>query len=255
MADDPAQAAADAANAAAQAAGHATAGVAEEVVGEVAAEVAAIDWSVWRAGFAGGDWPQQADVLELCRALHPGTSAVLIGLGLVYLTFGYAIFKYLVTLNAILIGVWLGVLAGNTFEQPVPGAVVGGLLAAALTWPMLRWAVAVLGAALGFAVGVSFWTGTGFEPRYAAAGGLIGAVTLGLTSFIAYRLSVVWFLALQGAVMLVLGLLGTFFQFGATGPAVGDALANQPLILPIALLVPLVFGLMYQRQPAAAAVE
>jgi hypothetical protein len=218
------------------------------VPADVAAEAEAAVGSAgrWLDGFMGGDWPGQADVLTLAGSMHAGVAALLIVLGVVYLLFGYTAFKWFVILNAIAAGIWLGVVVGGTFEQPIPGAVVGGLAAGAATWPALRWAVCLLGGVLGFVIGVAVWNGTGHEPTYALAGGLIGAVFLGMLSLVLYRTSLVLFMSVQGAVMLVLGILGMTLQHEGAASATVKALTDQPLILPIALLVPLVVGLMYQ---------
>lgn len=220
------------------------AGATEEAV--AANEAIAADMSQLFSGISLSQWPQQMDMLAWAQDMHGGTAALLAVFGALYLSFGYYVFKYLVTLNAIVLGIWAGVLVGKTVNQPMPSAIVGGLVAAALTWPLLKYAVAVLGGIFGFMLGVTIWNACGYEPTYATAGGLIGLVFLGMISFILFRTSVILFMSIQGSVMLVFGLLGLAFKYESLGTPLHDTLSQQNFILPITLLVPFVFGLLYQ---------
>ena len=60
-----------------------------------------------------GHWPEQGDLLQWCQTMGPGTAAVLVLAGIVYLVFGVQIFKALVTLNAACVGIWLGGFIGK----------------------------------------------------------------------------------------------------------------------------------------------
>ncbi|MEM8875103.1 MAG: hypothetical protein AAGD32_12705 [Planctomycetota bacterium] len=196
--------------------------------------------------FSWTEWPAQMDLLNWTQSMHAGVATAIAIVGALYLATGSYLYKYLVTLNAIAIGIWGGVLVGNSVGQPMPAAIVGGLVAAALTWPMLKYAVAVVGGILGFTLGVTVWNASGYEPTYATAGGLIGMIFLGMMSLILFRTSVVLFMSIQGSVMLVFGLLGLAFKNGSIAGPLQTTLAEQHLILPITLLVPFVFGLLYQ---------
>ena len=54
-------------------------------------------------------WPVQNDILSICQHMGPGLAAFLLILGVVYLMFGYNIYKALIMLNAAVLGAsdWL----------------------------------------------------------------------------------------------------------------------------------------------------
>ena len=59
----------------------------------------------------------------------------------------------LVTINASILGAYLGALIGEKAGNSVAGAMVGGFSAAALTWPTLKYAVAIMGGLFGLLFG------------------------------------------------------------------------------------------------------
>src|SRR6476646_9578485 len=51
-------------------------------------------------------WPLQGDLLAWCHTMGPGIAVLLIIGGIIYLLFGYHIFKALVTLNSAILGAY-----------------------------------------------------------------------------------------------------------------------------------------------------
>src|SRR5688500_7792744 len=96
-------------------------------------------------------WPGQMDLLQWTQKLGAGMATMLILLGIVYLMFGFYLFKGLVIMNAACVGAWLGVLVGDKSGSAVPCAVLGAFIAAAVAIPLMKWAVAVHGGLLGAA--------------------------------------------------------------------------------------------------------
>src|SRR4051794_16456186 len=90
-------------------------------------------------------WPAQGDLLTWCQHMTPGAAALLVIGGIIYIGFGSYLYKALVTLNAALVGAYVGALIGQKTGATVPGAMLGGFTAAANTWPMMKWAVAAMG--------------------------------------------------------------------------------------------------------------
>jgi hypothetical protein len=76
---------------------------------------------------------------------------------------------------------------------------------------------------------------------------MTGIVALGLLSFILFRGSVMMFMSLQGSLMLVLGLLGLVYKHEQIAPSLTQALAMQPYLLPAAILIPALIGIVYQH--------
>ena len=194
-------------------------------------------------------WPAQADLVSWCQQLGPGMAALLVLLGLIYLLFGYNIFKLLVAFNAAVIGGLLGAeIADRTHTaMVVPTIVSVAFIAVIITLPLMKWAVAVLGGLFGAALGAGLWRTFGQDPHFMWAGAAIGLVLFGLLSFIVFRGCVMTYMSLQGATMLIVGLLGLVFKYNELEPRVSQGMMLRPFLLPMAILIPTVLGVMFQQ--------
>ncbi len=193
-------------------------------------------------------WPDRYELLGFCRESDSILAAVLLFLGIIYSAFGYTIFKLAVTLNVAGLGVWAGWFVGKQFDARLPAMVIGGVLFAALAWPAMRFAVAVCGGLVGFVIGVAIWRSLGMADNYAAAGGAIGAVFLFMLSFSLFKVTILTFTAIQGAVMLLAGLLGLLLKYPPVDEPVSQWLVEQPALLPITLLSLSLVALLFQQQ-------
>src|SRR5207253_2594914 len=131
-------------------------------------------------------WPATVDVLAWCQTMAPGTAALLVGVGIVYLMFGYYSFKALIMLNAAVFGAAVGAYFGARGNAEVAGALMGAFIAAAITWPLMKFAVAIMGGLVGAALGASIWRACGLDPQFAWAGGMSGLIFFGMLSFILF---------------------------------------------------------------------
>ncbi len=192
-------------------------------------------------------WPGQGDLIQWWQTMGPAEAVVLVLLGLVYLLFGYWAFKWLVTLNAAVAGAYVGALIGQKGGNSVAGACIGGFLSAAIAWPLMNYAVALMGGVFGAALGASMWRTAGLEPHLAWAGALCGLIGFGLLSFIVFRASVIMYTSLQGSVMLIFGVLGLIYKYRDVAPRLTEHLTVQPYMLPIAIFIPALLGLIYQQ--------
>src|SRR3954470_3644109 len=198
-------------------------------------------------------WPSQLDLLQWSQKMGPGMATVLILLGIVYLMFGFYLFKGLLVMNAACVGAWVGALVGERTGSQVPCAVLGAFLAAAITIPTMKYAVAVLGGLLGAGLGGSVWRMVDLDPRFAWAGAGMGLIAFGLFCFILFRGSVMAYMSLQGSVMLVFGILGLLYKYQDIGPRITAGLQGRNFILPMAVFIPTVIGLLYQQANNAPA--
>lgn len=192
-------------------------------------------------------FPDRENLLETCREMDSILAAVLLFAGIVYSAFGYTLFKLAVIANIGGLGAWGGWWVGKQLQAPVPGMILGGLLAAAIAWPAMRYTVATCGGIVGFIVGIAVWRALGMADTYAPAGGLIGGIFLFMLSFILFKLSIMTFTATQGAVMLLGGLLGLFMKYPEVDDPVTGWIGSQPVILPVALFALGVVGLLFQQ--------
>src|SRR5437016_1389028 len=103
-------------------------------------------------------WPTQGEVLHFCEYhMGPGEAALFVICGVIILLFGINIFKFIVMINAAIAGAAIGSFLGKKAGDETVGAMVGGFTAAVVAWPLMKHAVALLGAVIGALVGASLW--------------------------------------------------------------------------------------------------
>ena len=192
-------------------------------------------------------WPQQTDLLNACQTMGPGAAVLLILAGIIYLLCGFYAFKILVTLNAALVGGYVGVVIGARSQAEIVGLLVGAFVAASLTWPLMRYAVAVMGGIFGGLLGASIWLTCDLNPQFAWAGGAIGLVLFGMLSFILFKASIMMYTSLQGSVMLVFGVLALIYKYPTVATRLSESMAIKPFLLPIFVFIPALIGILYQQ--------
>lgn len=192
-------------------------------------------------------WPGQSELMAWCQSMSPGVAAILIVGGVIYLLWGWYLFKVLVTLNAALMGAYIGAAIGQRAGSLWAGAALGGFIAALVTWPLMKYAVAVMGGFFGALLGLSLWRTAGLDPNFAWSGGLVGLVAFGMLSFALFRGSIIMYTSLQGSVMLIFGLLGMIYKYQSLSPQITSAMSLRPLLLPILIFIPMMIGLIFQQ--------
>jgi hypothetical protein len=196
---------------------------------------------------AGRHWPAQADLLDWCRNMNGGNAALLFMFGLVYLFYGFYLYKYLVMLNAAWFGGWIGFMLGRHSGELPLAIAMGAVIAAAVTWPTMKYSVAVMGGLFGALFGAAVWNSCGLEQRFAWAGALSGLIAFGMLSFIIFRGSLMMYKSLQGSVMMIFGLLGLLCKYDNIAPTVTYHMKLQPVILPMSILLAMILGIVYQQ--------
>jgi hypothetical protein len=197
-------------------------------------------------------WPHQADLLSWCQQMTPAVAAALVMAGIIYLMFGYRIFRAVVLLNAAVLGGCLGArIPMEHQETSMAVALICAIFAAAIAWPTMKYAVALMGGLFGAALGASIWHTVDLDPHLVWAGAMVGLVGFGLFSFILFRGSVMMYTSLQGSFMLVFGILGLIYKYQQLGPKVTMHLSEQSFLLPAAVFIPAVVGLIFQQHHCA----
>ena len=204
--------------------------------------------------------PSQEQLISSLSGLEPLWACLLLACGLVYLVHGWKIFKVLVALNAAILGVVVGVklagLAGGGRNMPLFAAVGGGLLLAALAWPLMKYSISLMGGLAGSFLGFGIWqyaaqlAGRPGLLEYAWTGALVGLVTLGLLGFLVFRFVVITFTAFQGSVMTVAGTVGLLLKYDRVAEPVTNAMLNNVHLLPLLVGVPAVIGFAVQNSAA-----
>jgi MFS family permease len=219
-----------------------------------AGDAAAPSWtSQWQL-------PSQGEAMDALSHLADTKLGLVVALlllacGLVYLVQGWKIFKILVVANAAVLGAMLGARVGGLMHGEnmwLWAGSLGALLCATLSWPLMKYAVSVMGGLSGSLLGYGLWfyvghlTGQQHILQYAWAGALIGLVTLGLLAFVVFRLVITIFTALQGSVMTVAGLVSLLMVNDSLATRLEPQLRNNQYLLLLLLAVPAIIGVGYQ---------
>ncbi|HET6246311.1 MAG TPA: hypothetical protein VFE47_01330 [Tepidisphaeraceae bacterium] len=206
------------------------------------------------AGSAGGfmpdHWPVQGELLSWTQQMGPGLACLLVLMGVVYMLFGYNIFKGLVLLNAAVLGALVGVAIGEHMGGTIPLAITCAFIFAVVTYPMMKWAVAIMGSLAGAAIGVSLWRTFGLDPHFAWAGSAMGLIFFSLLTFIIFKECVMTYMSLQGAAMLIFGLLALLFKYDGMSIRINYCLSLKPFLLPMLVFIPTVLGVVFQQNTA-----
>jgi len=132
---------------------------------------------------------------------------IAVSFGAVYLLYGWRIFKVLAVVCFGMLGLIAGMRIGEMLGSVLWGSVIGLILLAFLSVPLMRWAVSILGAVAGGIVTSGIWYAVALPEQYIWAGAIIGIVAGGMMSFIVFKISVMLFTSLGGAILVLIGLL------------------------------------------------
>ena len=188
---------------------------------------------------------QQATVLTWQQAV------VAIAFGIIPLMYGWRIYKLLTVIGFGLIGLYLGLWVGSQFQSPLVGAVAGIILLAALSLPLMRWAVSILGALAGGVIAAGVWHACNLPQQFVWAGALIGLVAGGMLSFVVFKLSVMLFTSFAGSSLVILGgfaLVYRFETFVQDPPTtyLNELYYNNHWFLPLLLIALTLLGIILQ---------
>jgi len=185
--------------------------------------------------------------------------AIFVTVGLLCMLQGYKLYKGVVLLTALGLGLVVGYQLGEHIQAEAIVAGCLGVLLAVVAWPFMKFAVAICGGLAGAFVGANAWSAIAthlnaqaeainLPPDAYWAGALTGLVLFGLLSFILFELSVVMFTSLSGSVLAVLGIVVLLLQVAAWRDSIAAGLKANPLIMPMLIVVPALIGLVLQYQ-------
>jgi len=190
-------------------------------------------------------------IWEQITALTWLQAVIAISFGVVYLLYGWRIFKILTIISFALLGLRVGMLAGGQFDNEVWGGVIGLVVLAALSVPLIRWAVSILGAVAGGVITAGVWYACQLPEEYIWAGAIIGIIAGGMISFIIFKISVMLFTSLGGSVLIVIGALALMYHYEislAEPTAQLNGLVHEEnWFLPVLLMVPTAIGIIIQN--------
>ena len=194
---------------------------------------------------------------ELISDLHWLYAMLLLSVGVVYLLYGWRIFRALVVISFGFIGMFLGMLSADKLSSNdhalMWGGIIGMALFAAIAVPLMKWCVSVLGAVAGGILTSGIWIALDLSDTYLPAGFIVGFIAGGLISFIMLKVSVMLFTSLGGSLITVTGLLALLYQYDVK---VSDPMTfytynlilTHPWFLPLAIIIPTIAGMLIQNK-------
>ena len=176
-----------------------------------------------------------------------------VSFGSVYLLYGWRIFKILVVICFALLGLFAGIrIGGQYLDTKIWGGAAGFFLFAALSIPLMRWAVSILGAAAGGVLTGGIWYAFDLPEKYILAGAIIGIIAGGMISFIVFKIAVMLFTSFGGGVLIVTGLISLFYHYDTYQKVeeinIKQWLYNYNWLMPILLLIPTIAGILVQNK-------
>lgn len=197
-------------------------------------------------------------IWEYITSLNVLEALTFISFGAVCLFYGWRIFKMLVIICFGLLGLFLGMMVSDKVSgdaNPVFGGLIGLVVLAVLSMPLVRWAVCVLGALAGGILTSGIWYACELTEKYIWAGALIGIVAGGMISFIIFRVAVMLFSSLGGGGLIVTGVLALLYLHPQATEQVEELVFTQKWFLPVVLLVPTVVGVIIQNKSVKSSKE
>lgn len=173
-----------------------------------------------------------------------------ISFGVVCLFYGWRVFKILVVICFAMLGLAMGVVVNNLAaadQGPLLG-ILGAIVMAIVSVPLMRWAVSVLGAIAGGAITAGLWYSAGLMEQYIWVGGLVGVVAGGMISFIVFRIAVMLFSSLGGSALVVMGILALLYRHAGAAEGIKEIIFSERWFLPAVLILPTVLGLYIQNK-------
>jgi hypothetical protein len=176
-----------------------------------------------------------------------------ISFGMVYLLYGWRVFRIMVVICFAFAGMYLGMLAGQRLGSELWGGIIGVCAMAVLSMSLIKWGVSLLGAVAGGIVTGGLWYAFGLPEQYIWAGAVIGAVAGGLMSFILLKISVMLFTSLGGSVILAISFLALLHQYQTkiltpSNGNIHEMMFSKTWFLPLIIIVPTIIGMIVQNK-------
>ncbi len=179
-------------------------------------------------------------------------AVIAISFGVVYLLYGWRIFRAMVVICFGLVGLFAGIKIGARFDSKILGAIIGLIVMGGASIPLMRWAVSLLGAIAGGIITSGLWYAFELPERYILAGTLIGIIAGGMISFIVFKIAVMLFTSFGGGILIITGLLALVYRYESIQDpptaTIKTMLYTHHWFLPALLLAPTIIGIIVQNK-------
>ena len=200
--------------------------------------------------FSRGDALAQPDaVVEQLQTLGIVWALVFLVAGVLCMFNGSRYYRFATIALAFAIGSFLGYWLGAQVKAPLVVAGCLGLLMAVTAFPLMKYAVALLGGLAGAFLGANLWSGfahavneahdsTYVDPQAYWIGALVMLIVCGMLAFMFFKLSIVLFTSVSGSTIAVLGGLALLLSFESVRQQVTDSVTASQIVLPLLVFVP-----------------
>ena len=178
-----------------------------------------------------------------------------ISFGVVYLLYGWRVFKVLTVVASGLFGMFVGVEVGEYFgstQMQLWGGIVGLVVLGVSSVLLIRYAVSLLGGIAGGIIVAGLWHCFSVSQDYIWTGAVAGFVGGFLISFIIFKFAVMLFTSLGGATFMVIGLLQlvNIYESHLEPPTehIHTWIYTHNWFLPVCFMFPTVIGIYLQNR-------
>jgi hypothetical protein len=189
---------------------------------------------------------QQISALSWLQAL------IAVSFGVVYLLYGWRIFKVLTVVCFGMLGLFAGMKVGEMAGSILWGGIIGLVGLAVLSVPLMRWAVSMLGAVAGGIITSGIWFAFELPQQYIWAGAIIGIIAGGMISFIVFRISVMLFTSMGGGMLVLVGFLALLHLYEVNQPEptnyIYTLVNGRNWFLPAVLIFTTAVGMLIQNK-------
>lgn len=194
-------------------------------------------------------------IWEQITALTWLQALIAVSFGAVYLFYGWRIFKVITVVCFGMLGLFAGMRVGemmNSANSVLWGGVIGLAVLAAISIPLMKWAVSILGAVAGGIITSAIWYACGLPQQFLWAGAIIGIIAGGMISFIVFRIAVMLFTSLGGAALIIVGILALLYRYELHQSEKADFIRslvfNYDWFLPVVMIFATFVGMLIQNK-------
>ncbi len=198
------------------------------------------------------------DLLSHLQSLSVVWAMVFLIVGLLVMLNGYKFYKWATVGLAVLIGLFAGYEMGKSINVNAAPIVAGcfSLLLGVCCFPLMKYAVALMGGLCGAFIGANAWTALAHLSKSSNAaaiadnywvGALVGLIICGMLAFVLFKLSVVLFTSVSGATLAMIGGLALLLSFSGTSQTVRESVSAHAITVPLLVFVPALIALILQQ--------
>lgn len=189
-----------------------------------------------------------AKIWETIQGFHWFEGAVMISFGIIFITYGWRIFKALVVINFAFLGIFAGRYIGTRLGSGEWGSILAAVALSAVSYPFIKYGVAVLGGLAGSVVGSALWRLLGLPEPLFWCGSLAGLIAGGFLVFASFKISVIMISSLEGSLFIVAGVMALLNSQPEIKINLTNAIYTHPALLPSLVIAPTLLGIFFQHK-------